>query len=231
MIASRKKGSRPRRFVARTLLGVGIVAVLIVVGYPTLFRPWALRYGATDVEVTKALPGDEQVPNANYQVIRAITINAPAEEVWPWIVQIGQGRGGFYSYDSLENLASCDIHSVDRIVPELQDPKVGDVIRLVPDPYVAFGQETHDGPRYVVASVEPNRALVLKTPSTDPKLVGSWSFVLEKVDDHTTRLLIRSRTHTDPQWMAPLVGVEPLHFLMEQKMLRGIKERAEGTSR
>src|SRR6266581_5299442 len=90
------------------------------------------RWGATDDEVNLTLPGDELVSHADLTATRAITIHATATQVWPWIAQLGQGRGGFYSYDFLENLVGCDIHSADRIVLEWQDVRIGDEIRLAP---------------------------------------------------------------------------------------------------
>ena len=149
-----------------------------------------------------------------YTATRAITIDAPAEAVWPWLAQMGQGRGGLYSYDWLENLFGCDIHSADRVVPELQSPAVGDAFRLY--------REGAGPPALTMARVEPGRALVLRGGED-----YSWAFVLVKVDDHTTRLIARTRSYSDPAWVAPLTGVEPMHFVMERKMLYGIKERVE----
>src|SRR5689334_19364698 len=114
------------------------------------FRRWQLRWGATDQEVRAALPGDELISAPDFTATRAITIEATSAQVWPWIAQLGQGRGGFYSYDNLENLAGCDIHSTDRIVPEWQDVKVGDAVRLAPQ--LALN----------VAAVDRDRALVLR---------------------------------------------------------------------
>ena len=101
--------------------------------YILLARPRQLRWGATDQERDDSLPGDELVANADLSATRAITIRASADQVWPWIAQLGQGRGGFYSYDFLENLIGCDIHSADRIVPEWQHVAVGDEVRLAPE--------------------------------------------------------------------------------------------------
>jgi hypothetical protein len=182
-------------------------------------RPWHIRWGATDDEVVRSLPGDEIVPRPRKFSTRAITIAAPAEAVWPWLVQIGQGRGGLYSYDWLENLAGCDIHSTNRIIPELQYLEFGDVIRLGPEGY----------PAYPIAAVEPGRALVLG--GDDPKNgAHSWAFILEPIDERITRLIVRSRDDYPPTlanfviWRAI---TEPAHFAMERKMLFGIKQRAE----
>src|SRR5438105_9916634 len=109
-----------------------------------------LTWGATDQEVGDPLAGDDLISNADMVATRAIAIRASADQVWPWIVQLGQGRGGFYSYDFLENLVGCDIHSADRIATEWQDVEVGDEVRLAPKVSLA------------VAFVEVGRSLVLR---------------------------------------------------------------------
>ena len=185
-------------------------------------RPWHIRWGATNDEVARPLPGDELVPRPRNWSTRAITIAAPAAAVWPWLMQIGQGRGGLYSYDWLENLAGCDIHSTNRIIPEFQYLEVGDVIRLGPEGY----------PAYPVAVVAPGRALVLG--GDDPELgPHSWAFVLEPIDDRTTRLIVRSRGDYPPSpanFVIWRILTEPLHFVMERKMLLGIKQRTEAAA-
>src|ERR1700719_1900264 len=123
--------------------------VCAVAGYVVVGRARQLRWGATDQECEALLPGDDLIANADITATRAITIRVAADQVWPWIAQLGQGRGGFYSYDFLENLVGCDIHSSDRIVPEWQDIVVGDEVRLAPQLGLA------------VASVEQRRSLVL----------------------------------------------------------------------
>lgn len=118
--------------------------------YVLAVRRWQLRWGATDEERDATLDGDDLIPNPDLMATRAITVHAVAEHVWPWIAQLGQGRGGFYSYDVLENLVGCDIHSADRVMPEWQDVKVRDQVKLHPE--VGLG----------VTVVEPGRALVLR---------------------------------------------------------------------
>ena len=120
-----------------------------VAGYLLLVRRWQLRWGRPTRNATP-LAGDDLIANPDLTATRAITVPALADRVWPWIVQLGQGRGGFYSYDALENLVGCDIHSADRVVPQWQDLKVGDQVKLHPE--VGLG----------VAVVEPGRALVLR---------------------------------------------------------------------
>ncbi|MBI3966122.1 MAG: hypothetical protein HY329_10850 [Chloroflexi bacterium] len=174
--------------------------------YLLAVRPKLQRWGATDDEVQMALPGDELVPNPGYQHTRAITINAPAAAVWPWLAQIGQGRGGFYSYDWLENLAGCEIHSADRVHPEWQDIRVGNTVAVMPN----FGPK--------VIGVEPGRSITLE----------SWgTYAILPVDSQTSRLIARARHPLSWGAITYLLTLEIPHFVMERKMLLGIKERAE----
>jgi len=218
------RGSAPRGL-ARLL-----VPLLIVTGYGLLARPRLLCWGATRAEAAGALPGDELVPKAGYRTTRAVTIAAPPDAVWPWLVQLGQGRAGFYTYDRLERLAGAAIHNVDHVVPELQQLAVGDVVPLSP-----VGGPT-------VARFEPNRLLVLHDrmdvrtarslpiSSSQPYTVHwTWAFVLRPVGDSATRLLLRLRASFVPRRrLAPLIPTlfEPAVFIMERGMLRGIRARA-----
>jgi hypothetical protein len=207
------------------LMGVGIVGAAATAAYLLLFRPWYLRWGATTAETKRALPGDELLRNPKQTSTRAITIERSVEELWSWLVQLGQGRGGFYSYDFLENLIGCDIHSTDRILPEFQQLAVGDKVRL--------GREGY--PYYTVAAIEPKKYLLLSASDPDPagespSVEDFWLFYLEKIDSSTTRLIARNRRDYQPgvaNFIIWQVITEPLHFLMEQRMLRGIKHRAE----
>jgi hypothetical protein len=200
------------------LLGMGLV-------YRFALLPWHLRWGATEIEARAAMPGDELVPGSNMSSTRAITIRASAAEVWPWLVQLGQGRGGMYSYEWLENLAGCDIHNADRILPEFQNLKVGDLIHMGPEGY----------PFYSVVHVEPNRALVLRPhdPKTKEPGPAAWSFLLTEQGDGTTRLISRQQMVYEPS-VANFIGwkviTEPLTFIMEQKMLRTLKAMAESAA-
>jgi len=220
MMMSDRRGDRMKRPAAATGAAViGSAAAYLLVG-----RPWQLGWGATDEELDATLAGDDLIPNPDLLATRAITVHAPAEQVWPWIAQLGQGRGGFYSYDALENLVGCDIHSADRIVPEWQDVKVGDQVKLHPE--VGLG----------VAVVEPGRALVLgggvPMGAVPPPYDFTWAFVLREEPEGTTRLLVRERYAYTQRW-APLL-VEPVAvvaFVMSQRMLRGIRDRAEPSGR
>ncbi len=182
-----------------------------------------LSWGATDQEMVDPLAGDDLIPNADMIATRAITIHAAADHVWPWIAQLGQGRGGFYSYDPLENLVGCNIHSSDRILLELQDIKVGDEIRLAPQVGL------------LVTFVEPRRSLVLRGGIPMGKRAApydfTWAFAVREGSDGTTRLLIRERYAYTRAWARLVIEpTELLSFVMSQKMLRGIRDRAEQTA-
>jgi hypothetical protein len=179
--------------------------------YRVALRRRILEWGATDVEAGTELPGDELLANADGIATRAITIDAPASAVWPWLAQMGPSpRGGAYTYDWIENLLGLDMHSADRVLREFQDPHVGE----------GFGYGKN---RMSYAIVEPEH--VLATRSADGN--WAWTFVL---DEHNgcTRLLSRNRFRLprlrDRIGMIPM---EPASLVMERKMLRGIKQRAE----
>lgn len=204
-----------------------LAAVLaIAVAYPLGILRWYRRWGASDAELRQALPGDERVPRPKIASTRAITIHAPREQVWAWLVQIGQGRGGFYSYDWLENLAGCNIHSADRIIPELQGLKVGDKVRMVPE-------SSPMPPPWTVVALEPWRALVLENGGPDEPAHSTWAFVLQDAGPGVTRLIVRSRGDYQPGLMNAILWhtVEPVSFVMERGMLRGIRQRAEAGRR
>jgi hypothetical protein len=188
-----------------------------------LVRGRYLGWGATDGETRVALPGDELIPRADITATRAITIAAAPECVWPWIAQLGQGRGGFYSYDFLENLVGCDIHSADRIVPEWQGITVGDEVRLHPDVGLR------------VVELEPGHAMVIRggvpMGPIAPPYDFTWAFVIERQQDGSTRLLVRERYEYTKRWSALVVEpVQLVSFVMSERMLRGIRLRAQRRS-
>jgi uncharacterized protein YndB with AHSA1/START domain len=219
--------------VLRPIMAVGALAPWV---YLLFVRPWHMRWGATDEEVRKRLPGDELVPHPTLESTRALTIRAPVEEVWRWVVQLGQDRGGFYSYDRLENLAGADIHNVERIVPEMQHLKVGDFVPMAP---VEWAVPTGG---FTVVRIEPERAIVWRQgwpedlehlSLSDTQGSGTWAFILEKVDEGTTRLILRERSGHKPRMRDVVFNylfMERQHFIMERRMLKGIKERAERAS-
>lgn len=200
--------------------------------YSFVVLPRLRRWGATAEEVSRPFPGDELVAAPLYATTRAITIAAPPEAVFPWLVQLGQSRGGFYTYDALENLARLDIHSADRIHPEWQDLEPGrDYVTLDPDEQM----------KMTIVALEPPRAFVIRTGGPDDgpqdpgdffkgEIAGSWAFVVEPAGDGASRLLVRWRAAwraTVPAAFARALGLEPAHFIMEEGMLRGIRSRAE----
>jgi hypothetical protein len=179
--------------------------------YRKFLREPILTWGATAEEAAARLPGDELLEEADGVATRAITIDAPRSAVWPWIAQMGPSpRGGAYTYDWIENLLGLNMHSADRVLPEHQHPQVGD----------GFGYGTN---KMSFRIVEPEH--VLATQAADGNWV--WAFVLEERDART-RLISRNRfrlpTLKDKIGMIPM---EPGSLLMERKMLRGIKQRAE----
>ncbi len=203
-----------RRYVAGVTIAGAVTAYILVA------RPRHLRWGASIHERDAFLPGDDLIESPDLTATRAITVGASADRVWPWIAQLGQGRAGFYSYDFLENLAGCDIHSADRIVPEWQDIKIGDEVKLAPP--VALD----------VAALEPGRSLVLRggvpIGSTPAPYDFTWAWVLRDEPGGTSRLLVRERYAYTRPWARFLVEpVEAISFVMTQKMLRGIRDRAE----
>ena len=189
---------------------VGLAFVLGVV-YARFLREPVLTWGATDEEAAGRLPGDELLEFADGVATRAIEIDAPADAVWPWIAQMGPApRGGAYTYDWIENLMGLHMHSADEVLSEFQDPKVGDRI--------GYGRNTMR-----IERVEAERVLAWR--SEDGNWV--WTFVLEP-GEGTTRLISRNRfrlpTLTARMGMLPM---EPASLVMERKMLRGIRRRAE----
>lgn len=207
------------------------VSAAAIASYASILRPRILRWGASEDEVAATMPGDDIVGTPRYVTNHAVTIHAPAALVWPWLVQMGQGRGGLYSYDWLENLLGFDIHSADRIIPEFQHLEPGDSIRLVREGYPA-------DLRYEVVLVERERALVLRTPGSPAENFarnlpyGTWAFFLRKINEKTTRLIARTRSDFRPSLSGYIwnkYGLEPAHSIMERRMLLGIKARAEAS--
>jgi hypothetical protein len=183
--------------------------------YRRLLREPVLTWGATQDEAERTLPGDELLEQADIVSTRAIAIDAPAAAVWPWLVQMGPGRAGAYTYDWIENLLGLDMHSADTIVPELQHLEVGEVLPGT----------RGEGTGMRVERLEPEH--VLATRSEDGRWV--WSFVLAE-DDGVTRLVSRNRISTGALSQGGKVGMavmEPGSLVMERKMLLGIKQRAE----
>lgn len=219
---------------AHVLSRLSILLVTFALFFASFYyfvSPWYVRWGASSVELSQTLPGDDIVPGATYQTTRAITIDAGIDRVWPWLAQLGQDRGGFYSFDLLENLVGCAMPTVDVLRPDRQAWQLGDRLWMYPaDKAGGIGFATLR--RYV-----PGRALAFATHvpgSTASVEDGSWSFVLVPLDDYTTRLVIRGR-HLVYRSVAGAAFDEfvfsPLHFVMERRTMIGLKQLAEGSDR
>ncbi|MEP6621912.1 MAG: hypothetical protein ABJE47_21495, partial [bacterium] len=206
--------------------GWSIGALLLVYATAVVaIRPVYVHWGTTPQERSATLPGDDLVPDARYRVDHGITIHAPADSVWRWLAQLGQDRGGFYSYDWLERLFGDRIQNADRIHPEWQGIKAGDLVRAVQPDYLG-GRFGNLGWR--VAEVVPGRALVLE----------NWgAFVVQSVDSMTTRFTVRTRGPGTSSLAGVIFGplnvlmFEPAHFIMERGMMRGVRDRAEAMAR
>ena len=208
-------------------LGLSLAATGAALAYDRKLRPMFRRWGATEDEVAATMPGDEVVTDPSWSVTYAVSMDAQPMDVWPWLVQMGVGRAGFYSYDMIEKRLGLDVHSVELIVPELQGLKVGDSM-----PFGAF-----DLP---VVAMEPGRLLLLE--AKDDVGAGSFCFELLPTPVDGTRLVFRGRARF-AEWDAEsasrsvsglrqlpmILGFEPGSFVMFRRMLLGIRERAERT--
>ena len=199
--------------------------------YVLAVRPRLLRWGATTQEAAGPLAGDEIVSAPRLQTTRGVTIAAPVSEVWPWLVQLGAGRGGYYSY-RLEKSTGLGTRSADRILPELQRLEVGDIVPLSPDGGLPVRLLESGAVLGLGGSID------LRTGKMSPagvrptgrRLDIGWTFVLRPAGPQATRLLSRTRYDYSPlaEGLALRTLVEPMQFLMERRMLLGIRSRAEG---
>jgi hypothetical protein len=203
--------SHPR---LRRVLFVGAAAGAgLLATYLRLVRPWTMRWGATDEEVARPLPGDRLMGRPGFKATRAITIAARPEHIWPWLVQLGSGRAGWYAIDRIDN---AGVPSSWQIIPQLQHLQVGDRIPMI------SGEEV--GP--LVKELEPNRRMLW----WDGKGEFTWEWLLEPLDDRMTRLLTRVQETYPPLWsrrMLYAVVASSGDIVMVRKQLRGIKARAE----
>jgi hypothetical protein len=203
-----------RRTLATTAAAAAVVGPA---AYLLFFRRWCLTWGARDNEVAGKLRGDELLPGADLVTTRAVTIDAPPEAIWPWLAQMGSGRGGAYTYDWIQNLLGLNMHSADTILPQYQDTKVGDELPM------GSGQ-----PVMTVEVADPPRTLAIRIADQ------SWVWIFALVPEGgSTRLISRNRIATSA--LGPVargfytVFMEPGSLIMERKMLLGIKQRAERT--
>jgi hypothetical protein len=197
------------------LVGSAMFALAVGYGYPV--RRWFGRWGTTAAERTRVMPGDALIPNATDVSMQALTVEAPPEDIWPWLVQIGYQRGGLYSYDWLDRLFGfLDRPSASRILPEFQQLAVGDKI-----PWDDRGTEL------TVGVVEPLRALALSCEVGE--FMWVWQFGLYPLDEQRTRLVTRGteRVPNTARWWLGMRVMEPASFIMTRRFLFGVKERAE----
>jgi hypothetical protein len=204
---------------------------IVLIGALSELKRWAGRWGTRPDELARVWPGDELSPHATAVTTRAISIAAPADTVWAWLIQIGQDRSGFYSYTWLENLFRCAMPRVERIVPEWQQRAVGDIV------WLARRERYHGEARQRVVRIDRGRVLSLASPADWGRLVrhetsagGTWTFILLPQTAQTTRLIVRSRgpeAPTMPGRLFWLMVFEPAHFIMERKMMLRLKQLAE----
>lgn len=220
--------NKVQKSVLLSLVGAASGAAAAV-AYIKILRPWMQSWGAQPDELTSTYAGEELLPNARIDSTLGVTVNATPALVWPWLVQLGQDRAGFYSYEWIENAMGLEIHNADTIIPEWQQLEAGDQIMLAED----FGVP--------VVALEPERALVLHgdtrvdVDSAPPVRPGDfmsvlWGFYLYDVGDGRTRLVTRWKADWNPtllNFLAYHVFLEPGAFLMLRRMLLGIKQRAE----
>jgi hypothetical protein len=195
--------------IRRNVLLLTVILAALVAFFYLVYRPWQLSWGATPDEVARPMVGDGLVKNPTFNATRAVTINAPAERIWPWIVQIGHKKAGFYSWDILDN---DGIPSAGRIIPEFQKLKIGDLIPL---------SEHTDA---AVVSMEPNEHLLLVFQSEG---TVTWAWALFKIDANRTRLVNRLRWHASSA-VSQFV-LDAFEIIMMRKHLLGIKRRAEAS--
>ncbi len=206
--------SHHRLITTNGLWRILLTLLVFVSAYVFVVQPWHMRWGATDAELAMPLPGDPFIPPTTIVSTRAITIRAPAAQVWAWVVQLGQEHGGFYSYDWLENLFAAQMHNAEQIVPEWQNPQVGDRVTMMANPPPMSVAE--------IVLLEPERVMVLK---------GGWTFFLQPLDAQTTRFIVRYASFPVKGDLGAALYYypifEPAHFVMEAGMMMGIKQRAE----
>jgi hypothetical protein len=191
------------------LFSILSIVLLVIVLYSAIIRSATMGWGATELEIWRAMPGDELVPNPTFNSTRAVTIQGKPEDIWPWLVQMGYGRAGFYGYDLIENLGSeRGLHSATRIHPELQQLAIGDEM---PISFIAT---------YDIQMIERDRFLVW-----DDEAKGAFTWGLYPLDDNNTRLVLRFRfQHSWLDW----IFTDWADQVAVPKILLGIKDRVEG---
>lgn len=246
--------SRTDRLAAISDVLTGAPLVLVALLAAPVLRRRYNRWGASPAELAAAMPGDELVAQPRLGYTRAVHIHAPPASVWPWLAQIGHGRGGLYSYDGLENLVGCRMRSADGILAEHQQLRPGDLIRLGPAGYPCFRVEQVAAPAtLVLLSVPPDQPAkpaahkpvahkpVAHKPAThtsaartsarhaEPPGLATWQWQLHAEGADRTRLVVRQRLAFADRQALLWHLVEPVTFVMEHRMLHGLKRRAEAS--
>lgn len=208
-----------KKMISAMLAGIALAAA-----FAKRVRPWYSHWGATDAELMREMPLDERVPHPRLNTTRAITIEAPPEAIWPWLVQMGDPpRAGYYSFTWIERMAGLKIANRDEILPQFQT--------------VHVGQTLDRNGTMVVQAVDPGRSLVLGPPPSVEQVKATWAFALYPIDSRSTRLVTRVRSdwaydemiRSTPIYTWPVyLLIEPGAFIMEWKMFHEIKRLAEG---
>lgn len=199
------------------LLSVFALLVILITVYLFFIRPAQLRWGATQEELGRGMPGDDLVPNPTFVATRGITIRGRPEDIWPWIAQMGFDRAGYYGYDLIENLGSTSgIHSAESILPELQHPKTGDMLPISSVAHLTFG------------TIQPNEYLIWQSEAVPHD--GAFTWALYPVDKSHTRLVsrIRLRYHWASRGLALDLFTEFADHVAVPKILEGVSDRVEG---
>ena len=227
-----KKQTKTSFTFKQILEGIEGVAIIIACYLTIFLKSFRDKWGLRKKDEQRTFPGDELISNPNAQFTHAIEINAPTEIVWPWIAQMGQGRGGFYSYEALENLIGLNIYNADEILPEFQNPKVGDLIPFGPkDAYPLVLCE--QGKAMAIGlgfDMDKNIPIDLESDLPANYFKLTWLWCVEPIDEHRSRFFSRNRIIYTPSFKNKLMFglfMEPIVFAMDRKMCLGIKKRAE----
>lgn len=185
--------------------------------YLLAIRPRHRRWGATNAEIQRLMPGDERIAAPGYVTNRALTIDARPAQIWPWLMQMGEApRAGFYSYAAVERALGLHVANADRLLPGYEHLAVGDALDRAGN--------------LVVHAIARDRYLVLGTPDGSPWGTMTWAIGLYPLDEAHTRLVSRVRAQVG-RWTPWMVGwallLDPGHFVMERKWLLGVKQRVE----
>ena len=193
------------------IVSAAIVFVIIII-YLFLYRTWQVRWGATDEEVNRTMPGDVIVFDPSFNATRVVTVNAPPKAIWPWLVQIGCKRAGWYSYDWIDNLG---IPSAERIIPEFQQFEVGQLIPFSPNGKMGMYVKDFEKPKWMLWGDKEN--------------YSTWCWGIYPIDSDHSRLVTRVRLHY--RWLSPTIIFSLLldigDIVMMRKCMLGIKLRAE----